>query len=38
MTWPEAFAEVATVVVGAAAVVLIFCGWPSRNRKNDDND
>lgn len=37
MTWPEAFAEVLTLLIGAAAVVLIFCGWPNRNRRGDDS-
>lgn len=35
MSWPEAFAEVCALLIGAAAVVLIFNGWP--NRKNDND-
>lgn len=37
MSWPEAILELVTLVVGLAAVVLIFNGWPVRRRRDDDN-
>ena len=37
MSWPDAAVEIVTIIVGLAAIVLIFNGWPQRRRRDDDN-